>query len=40
MTKHRSIDGVLAVRQENGPTPIEYFVLFLVVVAGVLTLLR
>ena len=40
MTQSRSINGALGVRQENGPTPIEYLVLFLVVVAGVLALLR
>jgi hypothetical protein len=31
---------VVAVRQAAGPNPVEYAVLFLVVVAGVLTLVR
>jgi hypothetical protein len=40
MTTVRFSDSIVAVRQAGGPNPLEYLVLFLVVVAGVFTLVR
>jgi hypothetical protein len=40
MTPTQLARPLVAVRQAGGPCPVEYLVLFLVVVAGVLTLVR
>jgi hypothetical protein len=40
MTAVRFADPIVAVRQAGGPSPLEYIVLFLVVVAGVFTLVH
>ena len=40
MTPIQLARSLAAVRQASGPYPVEYIVLFLVVVAGVLTLIR
>jgi hypothetical protein len=40
MTAVRFSDPIVAVRQASGPNTLEYLVLFLVVVAGVFTLVH
>ena len=40
MTATRLCPTTAIARQATGPNPVEYLVLFLVVVAGVLTLVR
>jgi hypothetical protein len=40
MTAVRISDPIVAVRQAGGPNMLEYLVLFLVVVAGVFTLVH
>jgi len=40
MTPTQLASPIAAVRRAGGPYPLEYVVLFLVVVAGVLTLVR
>jgi len=40
MTRIRSLRLMVLVRQAGGPNPLEYMVLFLGVVAGVLAIVR